>query len=444
MKKSSYRMKRQPIARTVALLFLLSLLIVSCKKEEAIQKNGASFYSSEVLDKWITLQLRLMRNTPGITNQGFARPFAYSGIAAFESLKPGLNGSFKWSESWNGLTGLPVAGKAKDYYLPACINAALAAMNRGIFPTATAADKAAIDSLENTLNSEFLASHNAGAVATSNQYGKAVAAAVLAWAEGDGYAGANAPYEVPTGLGFWQPTPPLFSAPATPYWGSIRPVIKGSITGAGAPAPIPYSSDASSPFYNMVKTVYDASQNLNAEQKEMAVFWRDVPGQTSPGHWLSILQSALRKENSSLDEAAAAYALTGSAINDALIVCFASKYQYNLVRPVTYIRNVMGHSSWNAYIGTPAHPEYPSAHASLSGAAADVLQRFFKNPGTITDHTYDYLGFTPRSYASFRAIGEEAGRSRLYAGIHYQQSIEAGLAQGRKVTDNIFSNNSPK
>src|SRR4028118_1654187 len=105
MKKSSYRMKRQPIARTVALLFLLSLLIVSCKKEEAIQKNGASFYSSEVLDKWITFQLRLMRNTPGITNQGFARPFAYSGIAAFESLKPGLNGSFKWSDSWNGLTG---------------------------------------------------------------------------------------------------------------------------------------------------------------------------------------------------------------------------------------------------------------------------------------------------------------------------------------------------
>jgi hypothetical protein len=38
------------------------------------------------------------------------------------------------------------------------------------------------------------------------------------------------------------------------------------------------------------------------------------------------------------------------------------------------------------------------------------------------------------------AIGEEAGLSRLYAGIHYQVSIDAGLAQGRNVVSNIFSN----
>ncbi|HEU4470707.1 MAG TPA: hypothetical protein VFR58_06480, partial [Flavisolibacter sp.] len=54
------------------------------------------------------------------------------------------------------------------------------------------------------------------------------------------------------------------------------------------------------------------------------------------------------------------------------------------------------------------------------------------------DHTYDYLGYQPRSYQSILAIGHEAGQSRLYAGIHYQPSIDAGLWQGRKVADNIF------
>ena len=39
---------------------------------------------------------------------------------------------------------------------------------------------------------------------------------------------------------------------------------------------------------------------------------------------------------------------------------------------------------------------------------------------------------------SFTAIGQEAGRSRFYAGIHYQPSIDAGLIQGRKVTANIL------
>src|SRR4030095_12703198 len=103
------------------------------------------------------------------------------------------------------------------------------------------------------------------------------------------------------------------------------------------------------------------------------------PGVSSPGHWLSILQQVLKQQQASLDKGALAYALTGVAINDALISCFKSKYQHNLVRPITYIREVMGYTNWNSFIGTPAHPEYVSAHSSLSAAAADVLQRLFGN-----------------------------------------------------------------
>jgi membrane-associated phospholipid phosphatase len=147
----------------------------------------------------------------------------------------------------------------------------------------------------------------------------------------------------------------------------------------------------------------------------------------------------MAKKQTKLDDAALAYALTGTAINDALISCFKAKYRYNLVRPITYIREVMGYSNWNTYIGTPAHPEYSSAHSSLSAAAADVLTRLFGNSGTFTDHTYDYLGLAARTYSSFAAIGEEAGYSRVYGGIHYLQSVVVGFEQGRKVSANIFS-----
>jgi hypothetical protein len=235
------------------------------------------------------------------------------------------------------------------------------------------------------------------------------------------------------------PTPPAFANASTPYWGNNRPVVTVSTDNTQPPAPVSYSIEPASAFYQMVKQVYDASQNLTDDQKAMALFWRDVPGVTSPGHWLSIVQQVVRQTQSNLAKAALAYAVTGAAINDGLISCWQTKFEYNLVRPITYIRDVMGHTTWNSFLGTPPHPEYSSAHSTLSGAAAAALKELFGNIGSFTDHTYDYLGFPARTYNSFTAIAEEAGQSRVYAGIHYQPSVEAGLLQGRKVTANIFS-----
>jgi hypothetical protein len=435
---------RQSIASLFLAAAMSVLLLASCKKNDEVitEKPHPSKHNAAVLDKWMTLQLRLMRNATGVPNHAFSRHFAYSGIAAFESLAPGLTGTDKkWSAKWNGLPGLPVAANANKYYYPANVNGAMAAISKAFFPNANAADKAAIDSLENALNQEFLSAKTQSEINASAQFGKDVAAAVFSWAETDGYKNANAPYTVPTGAGLWKPTPPAFAVPVTPYWGNNRTIIANSTANTLPAAPAAYSTETASPFYQMVKQVYDVSQTLTDDQKAMAIFWRDVPGATSPGHWLSILQQMMRNGETKLDKAALAYALTGTAINDALIACFQAKYQYNLVRPITYIREVMGYTTWNTQIGTPAHPEYPSAHASLSAAAADVLAELFGNPQTFTDRTYDYLGFAPRTYSSFTAIGEEAGMSRLYAGIHYMPGITAGLQQGRKVTANIFSKN---
>ncbi len=386
------------------------------------------------------MQLRLMRNATGIANHAFSRHFAYAGVVAFESLRPGLPGqSLQWSDKWNGLTGLPVINHSKKYYYPANVNAAMAALNKAMFPNATAADKIAIDSLEAALKQEFLDDQPESIITSSSNFGKAVATAIFNWAETDGYKNANNPYTIPTGSGLWKPTAPAFANPATPYWGNNRTIIAGSTNNTQAGSPLPYSTDPASTFYTMVKDVFDASFALTNDQKAMAMFWRDVPGVSSPGHWLSILQQVVKKTGSSLDKTALAYALTGTAINDALIACFDGKYEYSLVRPITYIREVMGHTTWNSFLGTPAHPEYSSAHSSLSLAAARVIEKIFGNVGSFTDHTYDYLGFAPRTYPSIIAIGVEAGRSRFYAGIHYNPSIDAGILQGNKVAENILN-----
>jgi hypothetical protein len=203
--------------------------------------------------------------------------------------------------------------------------------------------------------------------------------------------------------------------------------------------PMSYSENPSSDFYKMAKQVYDVSLTLTPEQTAQALYWRDIPGVTTPGHYLSILRQILALEQPALDKAAIAYALAAIAVNDAGISCWKTKYNYNLVRPVTYIRTVLGHATWSPLLATPAHPEYSSAHAVLSAANADALTYLFGDNYSFTDHTYDYLGFAPRTFNSFRAIGEDAGNSRRYAGIHYQPSINAGLQQGRTVAANVIN-----
>src|SRR5215204_4659956 len=440
MTTTSFQMKRQAIVCRLLPALLTIVILSACNKtNEFKNKNKPGSYPADVINKWITLQVRLMRNATGIPNQAFSRPYAYAGIAALESLAPTLPASSQWTKKWSSLTGLPPANHSVHYYYPANVNAALASINKAFFTNASNTDKAAIDSLEHALNNSFLTNSDNATLTASAQYGKAVATAVFNWSETDGYKNAGAAYTAPSGLGLWVPTAPAFANPTSPYWGNNRPIITGSTTNSKPAAPMAYSADPKSSFYEMAKQVYDVSQNLTDEQKAIALHWRDVPGVTSPGHWLNILEQVLHQTDASVEKAALAYALTGAVINDALISCWKTKYEYNLMRPITYIRNIMGHTTWTSYLTTPAHPEFASAHAVLSSAAADAFQRLFGNIGLFTDHTYDYLGFAPRSYSSLTAIGEEAAQSRLYAGIHYQPSIDAGIIQGRKVASNIFS-----
>lgn len=327
--------------------------------------------------------------------------------------------------------------KGKKYYWPLNANAALAEINRLLFPNANAQDKAAIDSLETAFNDVFATKVSFEVLYNSVQFGWDVATAVYKWSETDGIKTVHPPYVIPVADSLWKPTAPG-QVPATPYWGANRPVVKGSINGTFPPAPPVYSKLPGSAFHNMVKEVYDAGNALSQDQREMAIFWRDVPGGTTPGHWLSILQQVLDKENASLAKGALAYALTGAGINDAAIAVFKAKYHYNLVRPITYIKEVMGDNAWTPLLGTPGHPEYVSAHASLSMAVGTTLEKLFGSSGHFTDHTYDYLGLPARSYTSYSSIGEEAGKSRLFAGIHYQFSIDKGIWQGKKVASNIL------
>jgi hypothetical protein len=411
-----------------------------CQKlEKGLRGNiPASVLSSEVTDKWMTLEIRLFKNATGISNGAFARPFAYSGITAYESTNPGHE---SWKSHYNGLSNLPEADKNRQYFWPASVNAALAEFNRSFFTTAHSAaiDIAAIDSLETAINTSFGGLYP-DVIDRSNGFGRSIADAVFAWSQTDGYNENNVlPYTPPVGPGLWERTPPAFAPAIGPFWRNDRPIIAGSGDNSLPPPPTAYSEDPQSAFYKMVNDLYKASQTLTTDQKNWALFWRDVPGVTTPGHWMSIIQQIIRQTHSHLDMATRTFALVGICLNDANLSVMNTKYTYNLVRPVTYIRKVIGDTAWLSFIPTPAHPEYSSAHSVVSAAASEALGALFGDIGPFTDHTWDYLGFPTRTFNTFRAIGVDAGDSRFYGGIHYQPSIDIGLQQGRVVGGNILN-----
>jgi hypothetical protein len=309
-------------------------------------------------------------------------------------------------------------------------------MTRSFFPNTTAANKASVDSLENVLSVAYQMETDNKVFQRSADYGKAVAQAVFSWSTTDGAANANAPYVPPVGPGLWVPTPPAFLAPFGPFWGNNRLMVSNSLDGTAPQAPPIYSEDPSSDYYKMVKDVYDISQTLTPDQIATAVYYRDNPG-FGGGHYLSIFKQILVQKNPKLDFTAYAFAKVTIALFDGGIGCFKTKYQYNQERPITFIRSVLGHSTWNTVVPTPNFPDFPSAHSVASGAFAETMEGFFGTNYHFTDHSYDYLGMPPRTYNSFEALTNDIGDARVFGGIHYRISCDRAVIMGRKVAKNI-------
>ena len=437
----------------VALVFTAMILLYSCEKDmesdQQLQNDDpgtlkstghlkqTKTFSSEVAFKWMNMQLRLVRLNPTpLGGTPAQRYFVYGAVALYESVLPGMPGYKSLVGQLTDLPAMPKTLPGYAYYWPACVNATMAAISRSFFTAATAASKFAVDSLELALNEKYAALTDAGELQRSIDFGKAVAQLVFTWSTTDGSAQANAPYDPPKGQGLWVPTPPAFAPAAIPYWGKNRLWVATSLNGT-APLPPPvYSEDPSSDFYKMAQEVYDISQSLTPAQLNLAIYYRGAPGYGG-AHYLSILKQILENENPALDFTALVFVKTSIALVDANIGCFRVKYQYNQLRPITYIRSVLGHPAWNSAIGTPAFPDFTSAHSASAGAFVETLEGFFGTDYQFTDHSYDYLGLAPLTYTSLDAMAKAIGNSRVYGGIHYKLSCEAGLEQGRKIAKNI-------
>jgi hypothetical protein len=130
---------------------------------------------------------------------------------------------------------------------------------------------------------------------------------------------------------------------------------------------------------------------------------------------------------------------------DAAIVCWDFKFKYGLWRPVDAIRrayedgnpDTRADQNWTPLLETPPFPSYTSGHSTFSGAAAAVLADFSGTDAIRFQANSEAPTVAARQFSSFRAAAEEAGRSRIYGGIHFQFDNRNGLAVGRRIGNTV-------
>jgi hypothetical protein len=424
--------RRQVLGLTIAAPFALSF-------RPALAAARADV-SREVLLTWHKLILELVRHTATYMPPVAARGFGYIGVTAHEALATGNPKLQSLAGQLTGLTALPVRGEG-EFDEPCVLHSALETAVLSLFANTGPTGQRAMQKMSEMMGKTASEGMAQDVVDRSVAHGRAVGEHILAWAATDGGAkvdnmGFPREYTAGTRPQDWVPTSAIRmqQAPLLPDWGKNRPFVMPDTAALDAPAHPDYDEAPESAFFGFAKEVYETGKGLTDEHKLIARFWSDdaMLTPTPAGHWISIVMQIAERDALPVETISSALAKMGAAQADAFISCWSTKFKYNLLRPVTYIKRHID-KAWEPLLITPPFPEYTSGHSCQSGAASTVLTAIFGDSFAFDDATHEDEGLPVRSFPSFTAAAEEAAMSRLYGGIHFRFGNEAGLAQGRAI-----------
>jgi hypothetical protein len=248
---------------------------------------------------------------------------------------------------------------------------------------------------------------------------------------------------------------------ATPHWRSVTPF---ALTSAAqfrpdhGPAVTVLKGKPSDAFRKEVDQQLKYSAGLTDTQKAVAEYWEDPPGSETPaGHWNVFAQWVSRRDHHTLDQDAKVFMALNNALLDASITAWDAKRYWSSVRPITAVRwlkqgqliqawggpyqgtRTIRGEDWLPYqrasFVTPSFPEYLSGHSTFSAAAAALLTAATGSdtfgmsvtipagssriePRTDTQPGVPAAPLT-LSWKSFGEAADQAGISREYGGIHF-------------------------
>lgn len=278
----------------------------------------------------------------------------------------------------------------------------------------------------------------------------------------------------------------------TPQWGEVIGILSESDKSR-------FVSRISSTFFPSDQVEHQETlklleicENLDVKQKLSAEFWAGGPGTfTPPGFWIYFARCCVLTKNlDTAQEAQLFYRMTASLFQVG-ILAWELKRRHLQRRPIQAIRQLRPEKNVLLYDGTsvsnkrwipfqessfvsPPFPDFVSGHSSFSAVGARVLTEFFGTNVIPTSKQLDTtdmkflspllvqmdpmcnlcsLTIYPRrsmiettipetgvtlSWHTWDDMADDAGRSRIYGGIHYESSNQGGLALGRNLYNLLF------
>ena len=263
----------------------------------------------------------------------------------------------------------------------------------------------------------------------------------------------------------------------TPEWGKVKGVVNDTDFQSLLDNAIRYYPSEDQ-LEKEIKEVLDISNTLTDKQKMSAEFWAGGPmSVTPPGFWFIISYCICKSYSVSRCKEVQLYTTLGMGVFQASICAWKLKRNYLQARPIQTIRHTqVGEDDWLPYqesnFVTPPFPDFVSGHSTFSATCSSIIYQVLQNnllsmkgvlidsellkllnPDLFSEVSNEKFNLcqinilksasnidpdTPLSgcsigWNSLDEMAEDAGKSRIYGGIHYESSNQAGLSLGREL-----------
>jgi VCPO second helical-bundle domain len=288
--------------------------------------------------------------------------------------------------------------------------------------------------------------------------GAAASAGIVALRNGDGrltpIATTSSFEKKDPGAGVWRLTPAAFAAPQTPWLGSVQPFLLKSPGQFKTEPPVPLTSRAWVRAFDEVKAYGKSDSTVRTGDETATAYFYTTNVIRQFNRAARDLATA---KNLGLLQTSRLLAMVNTVSADALMSVLNQKYDFLFWRPVTAIDPTavtadgfgpspgfddgnpatVEQTGWRPLLPTPNHPEYPGAHGTNTSAVAEVFSEFLGTDKIDLDirGSTDATGNLNRvrHFDTADELRNDVVNGRLWGGLHYRFSTEAGVQLGQKV-----------